>query len=46
VQLKKELNTLETEMENYLKELGYDVQDAQVPRAQGCAGAAGAGGVE
>lgn len=40
------LAELEVQMESYLKGLGYDVQDAQVPRAQGCAGAAGAGGVE
>lgn len=40
------LAELEIQMESYLKGLGYDVQDAQVPRAQGCAGAAGAGGVE
>jgi|GEM_PF-3445775 len=43
---KHELQTLEAEMAGYLKELGYDVQDAQVSRAQGCAGATGAGGVK
>lgn len=37
---------LEIEMAKYLEELGYDVQEAQEPRAQGCAGAAGAGGEE
>lgn len=44
IALKNELQTLGTEMEGYLKELGYAVQDAQVSRAQGCAGATGAGG--
>lgn len=38
--------SMKTEMAKYLEELGYDVQEAQVPRAQGCAGAAGAGGEE
>mgnify|MGYP000421547523 CR=1 FL=1 len=33
-----------TEMAKYLEELGYDVQEAQVPGAKGYVGAAGAGG--
>ncbi|MCX2793850.1 type I restriction-modification system subunit M [Microbulbifer thermotolerans] len=45
-QLKAQLAALESEMAKYLEELGYDVQEAQVPRAQGCAGAVGAGGEE
>lgn len=43
--VKYELQTREAEMERDLKELGYDVQDAQVLRARGCAGAMDAGGV-
>lgn len=44
LKLTTELKNLESEMAGYLKELGYDVQEAQVPRAHGCAGAAGAAG--
>ena len=44
IAVKNEPQNLEVEMGGYLKELGYDVQDAQVSRAQGCAGATGAGG--
>lgn len=39
-QLDVEVAAAEKVMQGYLKELGYDVQDAQVPRANGCAGAA------
>lgn len=46
LQLQTQLTELEIEMAKYLKELGYAVQDAQVPQVQGCAGAAGAGGSE
>ncbi len=45
-QLQAQLAELEGEMAKYLEELGYAVQDAQVPRAQRCAGAAGVGGEE
>ena len=39
-ELDAEVAEAEQVMKGYLQELGYDVQDAQVPRSHGCEGAA------
>ena len=39
-QIEAERDAASQQLQQFLVELGYDVPEAQVPRAQGCAGAA------